>query len=130
MPDTPQELRYHPEHTWARREDGRITVGITNYAQDELDTVVFVDLPEPQTRVAYGQAFGEIESTKTVNDLVAPITGTVVERNDALRDDPELVNRDPYGAGWMILVEMDDPGQLDDLLSAEEYNRQSEREQV
>lgn len=126
MPDTSQELRYHPEHTWARREDGRVTVGITDYAQDELDTVVFVDLPEPQTRVEYGQPFGEIESTKTVNDLVAPVSGTVVGRNEALQDDPELVNRDPYGDGWMILVEADDPAQLDGLLSAEDYDRQNE----
>lgn len=87
---------------------------------------MFVDLPDPQTRVEYGQPFGEIESTKTVNDLVAPLIGTVVGRNDALRDDPELVNRDPYGDGWMILVEADDPGQLDDLLSAEDYNRHTD----
>lgn len=125
MPSTPADLQYHPEHTWARREDGRVRVGITDYAQDELDTVVFVGLPELQTLVEHGRPFGEIESTKTVNDLIAPVGGTVVERNDALRGDPELVNRDPYGEGWMILVEAK-AGEPEGLLSAEDYDQQTQ----
>lgn len=126
MANTPEELRYHAEHAWARREDGRVRVGITDYEQDELDTVVFVDLPEPETRVQQGQPFGEIESTKTVRDLVAPVSGAVVERNEALQGDPELVNRDPYGQGWMIVVAPDEPGQLDGLLSARAYDEQTQ----
>jgi len=122
MAHHPDDLRYHAEHTWARTEqDGRARVGITDHAQDELDTVVYVDLPQPDSRVEQGQPFGEVESTKTVRDLIAPVSGTVVERNDALQDDPEQVNRDPYGQGWMILVDIDDPAQVDGLLSAQEY---------
>lgn len=126
MPNTPQDLRYHPEHTWARPEDGRVRVGVTDYAQEQLDTVVYIDLPEVDSRVQQGQAFGEIESTKTINDLIAPVSGTVIERNEALQDDPELVNRDPYGQGWMILVEVNDAGQFDALLSGVDYDQQAQ----
>lgn len=94
MANTPEELHYHPEHAWARSEDGRVRVGVTDYAQDELDTVVFVDLPELQAGLQQGQPFGEIESTKTVKDLVSPVSGTVVERNETLQGDPER----PLGA--------------------------------
>ncbi|WP_370325829.1 glycine cleavage system protein GcvH [Euzebya sp.] len=122
MTTNPADLRYHAGHTWARTEDdGHVRVGITDHAQDELDTVVYVDLPQPDSRVEQGQPFGEIESTKTVRDLIAPVSGTVVARNDALQDDPERVNRDPYGQGWMILIDIDDPDQLDGLLTAQEY---------
>lgn len=123
MATTPEDVQYHPEHMWARREGTRARIGITDYAQDALSTVVYVDLPEAGTRVQQGQPCGEIESTKTVNDVVASVTGTVVERNDALRADPELVNRDPYGGGWMLLVQVD--GEPTGLLSARQYAEQT-----
>jgi glycine cleavage system H protein len=116
---TPEDIRYHPEHMWARLEGTRVRIGITDYAQDALSSAVYVDLPEPGTRVQQGQPCGEIESTKTISDLIASVTGTVVERNDALQGDPELVNRDPYGGGWMLLVELD--GEPTGLLSARQY---------
>jgi glycine cleavage system H protein len=118
----PDELRYSKEHEWARREDdGRIRVGITDFAQDALGDVVYVQLPEPGTEVTAGQAFGEVESTKSVSDVYAPVTGRVVERNAALEDSPELVNQQPYGDGWLIAIEATDPSQLDALLDAGAY---------
>lgn len=119
---TPPELRYHREHLWARDEDGRVRVGVTDYAQDQLGEVVYVDLPGVGARLEQGQAFGEIESTKTVSDLHAPLTGTVVERNDSVEGEPGLVNREPYGDGWLLVVEPDDASQLDGLLSPDEYD--------
>lgn len=119
---TPPELRYHREHLWARDEDGRVRTGVTDYAQDQLGEIVYVDLPEVGARVEQGQAFGEIESTKTVSDLHAPLTGTVVEQNDSLQAEPGLVNRDPYGAGWMLVIEPDERSQLDSLLTAGQYD--------
>jgi glycine cleavage system H protein len=103
-----------------------VRVGITDYAQDQVGTVVYVDLPEPGTHVEAATSFGEIESTKTVSDLIAPLAGTVVARNDALADDPELVNGDPYGQGWLVLIEPDDPGQLDGLLTPKQYRQRTE----
>jgi glycine cleavage system H protein len=117
----PDELRYTSEHEWARDEDGLVRVGITDFAQDQLGDVVYVDLPAPGTEVKAGQPFGEVESTKSVSDLYAPITGTVEERNDELEDRPELVNDDPYGRGWMLAIRADDANELEGLLSAEDY---------
>jgi glycine cleavage system H protein len=119
--NTPEDLRYTEEHEWARAEGSRVTVGITDYAQDALGDVVYVDLPATGTRVEQGQPFGEVESTKSVSDLYAPVTGTIVERNEALESQPELVNGDPYGDGWMVVIEADDPGATGSLLSAEDY---------
>src|SRR4051794_27176885 len=96
----PDDLRYTSEHEWVRAENGRLRVGITAYAQDALGDVVYVSLPEAGSTVEAGSAVGEVESTKSVSDLYAPITGTVIERNDALEGTPELVNSDPYGQGW------------------------------
>jgi glycine cleavage system H protein len=118
---TPEELKYTEEHEWARPEGSRITVGITDYAQDALGDVVYVDLPASGTRVEKGQPFGEVESTKSVSDLYAPVTGTIVERNEALETNPELVNSEPYGQGWMVIIEVDDAAELDGLLSAADY---------
>jgi glycine cleavage system H protein len=118
----PDELRYSKEHEWARTEDdGRIRVGITDFAQDALGDVVYVQLPEPGTEVTAGQAFGEVESTKSVSDVYAPVTGTIVERNGALEDTPELVNQQPYGDGWLIAIEPADAAQLERLLDAAAY---------
>lgn len=117
----PEDLRYTPQHEWAHREGNRVTVGITQYAQDALGDVVYVDLPAAGTRVEAGQPFGEVESTKSVSDLYAPLNGTIVERNETLESAPELVNSDPYGQGWMVVIEADEPGDVDGLLGAQEY---------
>ncbi|MBA3640866.1 MAG: glycine cleavage system protein GcvH [Acidobacteria bacterium] len=120
---TPQDLRYHREHTWARVEGDQITIGITDYAQEQLHDVVYVGLPEVGTTVEQNQPFGEIESTKAVNDLYAPVSGTVVERNDALASQPTLVNTDAYGQGWMIRVRPGALGDVDALLDAATYEK-------
>jgi glycine cleavage system H protein len=119
----PDDLSYTEEHEWARVDGRRFTVGITDYAQDALGDVVYIDLPANGTRVEQGQPFGEVESTKSVSDLYAPVTGTIVERNETLESQPELVNSDPYGNGWMVVIEADDEDQSGDLLTAAEYNK-------
>ena len=119
----PEDLKYTAEHEWARVEGSRFTVGITHDAQDSLGDVVYVDLPASGTRVEKGQPFGEVESTKSVSDLYAPITGTIVERNEALEASPELVNSDPYGDGWMVVIEAEDASSADGMLSAQDYER-------
>jgi glycine cleavage system H protein len=120
----PEELRFTSEHEWAAEEpDGTVRVGITDFAQDALGDVVYVDLPEEGTEVRAGEPFGEVESTKSVSDLYSPVTGRVVGRNATLAETPEVVNRDPYGDGWMILIEPSEPGQLGGLLDAEAYRR-------
>ena len=119
----PSDLRYIQEHDWVRVEaDGLATFGITDHAQDSLGDVVFVDLPEPGVEVAKSEPFGEVESVKAVSELIAPVTGKVVERNDAVMDAPELVNESPYGDGWLVKVEVADASELDGLMSAEEYD--------
>ena len=122
----PDDLRYTEEHEWTRADGGRITVGITQYAQDALGDVVYVDLPATGTRVERGQPFGEVESTKSVSDLYAPLTGTIVERNGALESQPELVNSDPYGQGWMVVIEVDEPDAVEQLLTAVDYDKITE----
>jgi glycine cleavage system H protein len=122
----PDDLKYTEEHEWARVEGNRLTVGITQYAQDALGDVVYVDLPATGTRVESGQPFGEVESTKSVSDLYAPVTGTIVERNDALESSPELVNSDPYGEGWMVVIEVADAAAVDGLLDRAAYDALTE----
>lgn len=118
----PEDLRYTREHEWARDEgDGRVRVGITDFAQDALGDVVYVDVPAEGTAVTANQPFSEVESTKSVSDVYAPITGSVVERNALLEERPELVNEQPYGDGWLAVVEAADPSGLDDLLDAAAY---------
>jgi glycine cleavage system H protein len=117
----PGDLRYTKEHEWARIEGERVRVGITDFAQDALGDVVYVDLPEVGTRIESDQPFGEVESTKSVSDVYAPLAGTIVERNPLIDDRPELVNEQPYGDGWLVMVEPDDPGVLDRLLDADAY---------
>ena len=121
----PDDRRYHPEHTWAQPADGKLRVGITDHAQDELSTVVYVDLPDVGDEVEAGRPFGEIESTKTLSDLISPVSGTVTDVNSAVDGDPELVNRDPYGDGWLVVVDPADDGQLNALLTAEDYIAQT-----
>ena len=117
----PETLRYTKDHEWIRVENGRGTVGITDFAQDALGDVVFVELPAVGTKLTPGQAFGVVESNKTVSDLFAPVAGEVVEVNDTLRTQPELVNQDPYGAGWMIRLAVATPAGDVDLLDAAGY---------
>ncbi|MGW4397403.1 glycine cleavage system protein GcvH [Amycolatopsis nivea] len=119
---TPEELRYTEEHEWvATREGSLVRVGITEYAQDQLGDVVFVDLPEVGKQVGAGDAFGEVESTKSVSELFAPVDGEIVAVNSAVLDSPELVNSDPYGEGWLVEIRLDDPAGLEALLEAEAY---------
>jgi glycine cleavage system H protein len=121
--ELPQELRYTKEHEWARIEGHRVVVGITDYAQKELGDVVFVELPEVGTTVEAAGTFGVVESVKAVSDLYAPVSGTVVETNTELEERPELVNTSPYGAGWMIAIEVSQVEEWPDLLSAIDYQQ-------
>ncbi|WP_216204965.1 glycine cleavage system protein GcvH [Amycolatopsis aidingensis] len=121
---SPEELRYTEEHEWvAARDGGSARVGITEYAQDQLGDVVFVDLPEPGTPVRAGEPFGEVESTKSVSELFAPVDGEILAVNDAVAESPELINSDPYGEGWLVEIRMTDPAALEQLLDAEAYQR-------
>lgn len=117
----PDDVRYTEEHEWARLEGDVVRVGITHYAQDALGDVVYVELPDPGTRVTREAPFGEIQSPKAVSDLYAPITGEIVERNQEVIDGPELVNEYPYGDGWLVVISPDDAAELDELLDASAY---------
>jgi glycine cleavage system H protein len=119
--NVPEDLRYTSDHEWARLEDGKIRIGITDYAQDALGDVVFVQLPEPGTAVGAGQSFSEVESTKSVSDVYAPVAGTVVEINAELTETPQRLNDDPYGEGWLCVIEPTDPAAVAALLDAEGY---------
>jgi glycine cleavage system H protein len=123
----PEDLKYTSQHEWAAMEgERRVRVGITDYAQDALGDVVYVDLPEEGTEVTAGDAFGEVESTKSVSDIFSPVSGRIAERNAALTEAPELVNREPYGEGWMVVIEMSDPSEADSLMDADAYRRLAE----
>ena len=117
----PDDLRYHPEHDWARIEGEEATFGITWFAQDQLGEVVFVDPPEVGAEVTANQSYAEVESVKAVSDVVAPLSGEVVAVNDALSDAPEKVNEDPYGDGWLVRVRLSDPSQADGLMDVAAY---------
>lgn len=117
----PADLHYTTEDEWLRVEDDVATIGITDFAQDQLGDVVYVEVPEVGRTLAAGEAFGVIESVKAVSDLFSPVSGEVIARNDALTDQPELVNSSPYGDGWMLRVRMSAPAEIDPLLSADAY---------
>jgi glycine cleavage system H protein len=117
--EVPSDRRYSTEHEWAMEQDGRIVVGITDFAQDQLGDVVFVGLPEPGTEVEAGKALGEVESTKSVSDVYSPVSGRVVDRNAEVEQNPELINEDPYGRGWLVTIDAE--GGLDTLLDADGY---------
>ena len=119
----PEELSYSEDHEWTSVEGDRVRVGITDYAQDALGDVVFIELPSVGASVERGVAFGEVESTKSVSDLFAPVSGTVTEVNDSLDDTPEAVNEDPYGDGWICVIELSDSSQLEGLLDAAGYRQ-------
>jgi glycine cleavage system H protein len=117
----PEDLKYHEEHDWARIEGDQATFGITWYAQDALGEVVFFDPPEVGKSVSKDEAYAEVESVKAVSDVVAPLSGEIVEVNEALADSPENVNRDPYGEGWMVKVRLSDPSEVDQLMDVNAY---------
>ncbi|HUP85521.1 MAG TPA: glycine cleavage system protein GcvH [Acidimicrobiales bacterium] len=121
MSNVPEDLRYTSDHEWIRQEDGRVRMGITDYAQDALGDVVFVQLPEPGAKVEAGGSFSEVESTKSVSDIYAPVAGTVVEVNNELADAPQRLNEDPYGEGWICTIEPSDPAAFEALLDAGAY---------
>ncbi|HKE98684.1 MAG TPA: glycine cleavage system protein GcvH [Actinomycetes bacterium] len=118
----PSDLQYTEEHEWVRTEDRRVTVGITSYAQEALGDIVYIDLPAVGTVVTAGRPLGEVESTKSVSDVYSPVSGTVMERNDELDKRPELVNSDPYGQGWMVVIEQPEAAETVKLLDARGYS--------
>jgi glycine cleavage system H protein len=117
----PDDLRYSKEHEWMRQERGRVRVGITDYAQDALGDIVYVDLPGVGAVVEAGKAFAEVESTKSVSDVFSPVSGTIAERNPLIEDHPELVNEQPYGDGWLVAIDPTQEGEVGDLLDAAGY---------
>jgi glycine cleavage system H protein len=119
----PDDLRYHPEHDWARIEGNRATFGITWYAQEALGEVVFFEPPEVGGTISKDSPYAEVESVKAVSDVYAPLSGEVVAVNEALADSPEQINEDPYGAGWLVEVELSDPSEADDLLDVAAYRK-------
>lgn len=121
MVNVPEDLHYSKDHEWIRVEGNMGVIGITDYAQNSLGDVVYVELPKPGDSCEANEAFGSVESVKAVSEIFAPVSGEVVEVNEALQDDPEKVNTDPYGTAWMIKIRMSNPGQVDSLLTAAEY---------
>jgi glycine cleavage system H protein len=124
----PKEFRYAKTHEWAKVEGDLARVGITNYAQEHLGDIVFVELPEVGRQVKQGEAFGVVESVKAVSDCYAPVSGEVVEINDALADKPETLNQDPHGEGWMVVIRMSDPAELNNLMDVAAYEKHCEEE--
>jgi glycine cleavage system H protein len=119
--DTPDDLYYTEDHEWLRVENGTATVGITDFAQSELGDIVFVELEPERTELGQGDIFGTIEAVKTVSELYMPVSGTITALNDDLELSPEIVNDDPYGDGWMIEIELENPDEIDDLMEADAY---------
>ncbi|MFD1039665.1 glycine cleavage system protein GcvH [Virgibacillus byunsanensis] len=117
----PKDLLYSEEHEWVKKEDGKVQIGITDFAQSELGDIVFVELPEVGDEIEVDEPFGSVESVKTVSELYAPISGKIVETNEELEDSPEFVNESPYEKAWMVVVEPSNESELDELLSAEQY---------
>jgi len=119
----PQDVRYHKEHTWVRVSGKKGTIGITDYAQDALGDIVYIDLPEVDSSVEASTEITEIESTKSTSSVISPVSGRVIEINEELSETPEIINEDPYGKGWIAVIELDNPGEIDDLLDASEYGK-------
>ena len=117
----PDDLKYHPEHDWARVDGDTATLGITWYAQDQLGEVVFFDPPDIGATITKDQAYAEVESVKAVSDVIAPVSGEIVDVNEALKDSPEQINEDSYGEGWLVKVKLSDPAEVDSLMDAESY---------
>jgi glycine cleavage system H protein len=125
----PDDIKYHREHTWVRVEGKRATVGITDFAQQQLGDIVYVDLPEVETEVDADSDLTEIESTKATSPVISPVSGMVVEVNEDLADNPEVVNEDPYGNGWLAVLEMSDATEVNDLMRKDEYEKFLKEEQ-
>lgn len=121
--NVPKDLRYTKEHEWIRPASGEVEVGVTDYAQGELGDVIFVDLPAPGTKVDQMKAFGSIDAVKTVSDLFAPVSGEIVAVNEALKDNPALVNQSPYGDGWMVRIRVAKPAEIEGLLTPDAYEK-------
>ena len=119
----PDDIKYHREHAWVRVEGKRATIGITDYAQQQMGDIVYVDLPEIDTEIDADSELSEIESTKATSPVVSPVSGTVVEVNEDLADSPEIINEDPYGNGWLVTLELNDSSELNDLMSKSEYEK-------
>ena len=119
--NTPEDLKYSKEHEWVKMSGNIATVGITDYAQDQPGEIVFVELPDEGEEFGKDDAFGVVESVKSVNDVYSPLSGTVTELNDPVVDSPEIINEDPYGEGWLVKMEITDPAELKDLMSHKEY---------
>jgi glycine cleavage system H protein len=124
----PETLKYHKEHTWARISGNKATIGITGYAQDSLGDIVYVDLPDTEIEVAANTELTEIESTKATSAVIAPVSGIVIDINDKLVDAPEIINEDPYGKGWIAIIEMNNLSEIEDLMDADEYEAYIEEE--
>ncbi|MEW6053243.1 MAG: glycine cleavage system protein GcvH [Nitrospirota bacterium] len=124
----PDDLKYHKEHTWLKVTGKKATMGITDYAQDSLGDIVYIDLPEVDSDVEANSEIGEIESTKATSSLIAPVTGRIVEVNEDLSESPEIINEDPYGKGWIAIIELDDTSELEDLMDSSEYLKYVEEE--
>jgi glycine cleavage system H protein len=119
----PDDIKYHREHTWVRAEGKHATIGITDYAQQQMGDIVYIDLPEMDTEIDADSELSEVESTKATSPVVSPVSGTVIEVNEDLADSPEIINEDPYGNGWLVVLEMSDPSELNDLMSRSEYEK-------
>jgi len=119
----PDDIKYHREHAWVRVEGKNATIGITDFAQQQLGDIVYVDLPEAETEVDADSELCEIESTKATSPVISPVSGTVAEVNEDLGDSPEIINEDPYGNGWVVVITMSDPSEVSDLMSRDEYEK-------
>ncbi len=119
----PEDVKYHKEHAWVRVEGKKATIGISDYAQQQLGDIVYVDLPEVDTEVDADSELSEIESTKATSPVISPVTGTVIEVNEDLADSPEIINEDPYGNGWLVVIEMSDPSEINDLMDKADYEK-------
>ena len=124
----PEDLKYHKEHAWVRVSGKKATMGITDYAQEALGDIVYIDLPEVDIHVESGTEMSEIESTKTSSPVIAPVSGTIISVNDKLADNPEIINEDPYGKGWIAVIEIDDAAEIDELMDAADYEQHIEEE--
>jgi len=124
----PEDLRYHKEHTWVKVSGKKATIGITDYAQEALGDIVYIDLPEVDTDIEPNSEIGEIESTKATSSIISPIGGKVTEVNEDLSESPETINEDPYGKGWIAVIEIDDASEIDDLMDSSEYAKYVEEE--
>lgn len=125
---TPEDLKYHKEHTWVKVSGKKATIGITDYAQDALGDIVYIDLPETDTTIDVNTEIAEIESTKATSSVISPVSGSIVAVNDDLSESPEIINEEPYGKGWIAVIEMEDESEIEDLLDSSEYEKHIEEE--